>query len=198
MLTKSLLEILLIPERERRQPGSIPVMVERPVEEGRDPLVSSNMRGQLMTVQRSRQRGVARMALFPCDLDQEPFFVASLCDQIWQLSESSRWSNRCTEINEAVAFLHQNRLEPRTLLVSYEQLHEACGREISSEDANKLMVAQGYIAEVESVRIAVAPFPPRVALLAAAPTFVGAFVRVDDHVGVMLQGTDRTLVVVRG
>ena len=197
MPTKSLLELLLLPERQRRQPGSIPVMVERPVDEGREPLVSSNMRAQLVLVRRSPTRGVARLALFPCDLDQEPAYVASLCEQIWQLSEHNSWANRCTEISEAVTILHRNRLEPRTLLVSYEKLHEAYGQEVSPEEANKLMIAQGYIAEVDSIRIAVAPLPPRVALLATSPTLVGAFIRVDDHVGVMLQEADRTVVVVR-
>ena len=198
MVSKSIFEFLFLAERQRRRAAegsgfSIPLMVELPLESGSDPILATNMSGDLVKVGRSKSRGVSRTALFPCDLSDEPEEFSRFFGRLWDFSGKAGWSNRCTSISEAVTFLK----EPRTMVVSYELIREACGEDIDQETANSLMVQQGFLSEVNGIRVGVASLKSNEALVASAPKVVGTFVRVDTSIGILIKGADRTLVVVR-
>ena len=198
MVSKSLFEFILMAERQRRRAAgssgfSTPLMVELPLEADSDPILATNMSGELVKVGRSKSRGVSRTALFSCDLEEEPVVFSRFFGRLWDFSERSGWSNRCTSISEAVSFLK----EPRTMVVSYELIREACGEDIDQETANRLMVQRGFLSEVNGIRVGVAPLNHNEALVASSPKVVGTFVRVDTSVGLLIKGSNRTVAMVR-
>jgi len=87
--------------------------------------------------------------------------------------------------------------EPKALVVPFSLLKEACGSEVSPEEAIKLMRFQGYVSQSQGVDILVADIPPGSALLTTAPPLVGFYTRTGEHLGLLLQRADRTLMMVR-
>ncbi len=87
-------------------------------------------------------------------------------------------------------------LEPRSVVVSYSLLEKVSGQELSRDEANQLMTAQGYITQVDDVQVLAADLPPGRALVAAAPALAGFYTRSDNHVGIMLTRVDRAFCLV--
>ena len=130
-------------------------------------------------------------------LGEEEAFFFELYKAVWALSAEYRWTNRCTSIAEAVARMSGFGLMPKVLVVSLTLLQEACQREVTVEEAEKLMMVQGHITEVNGLRVLLATkLPPSAAVLATAPNLVGAYTRVDDYLSVLLYQADRALVLV--
>lgn len=88
------------------------------------------------------------------------------------------------------------RLQPRSLVVPYSLVEQASGEPFSREDADALMAAQGYIADKNGQQILVAGLQDGQALLAATPSLVGTYTRIDDWLGVMLERADESLYLV--
>jgi hypothetical protein len=86
--------------------------------------------------------------------------------------------------------------EPRSLVVSYSLLEKASGQELSREDADKLMAAQGYVTKVDDCQVLVADFSPGRALVVASPALAGFYTRSDDRVGLLLTRVDRAFYLV--
>ena len=88
-------------------------------------------------------------------------------------------------------------LEPRTLVAPLSLIKEACGVEVGEDEAENLMLAQGHIAEVDGVRlVTTTSLPNGTAILAAAPSMVGTYLRVDDQLGIMVRQASRSIALV--
>lgn len=195
MLTKSLLDFLLVPARHRFRAGSMPLMVELPIAPDTDPLVVTNTKGHLVVGARSSQ-GIARAALFECSLEDEPSWIVFLHREMSRLIQVQGWGNRVKTIADGTRFLNSYGLEARKLIVSYDLLRDLSDEPLSPEDVNRLMVSRGSVCEVEGIQVAVAPLPSKSALLSIHPNLSGTFVRTGDRIGVLIQNADRTLVVI--
>lgn len=197
-MPRSALEGLLITERKRQQVPldpthgdfSIPAFRERDVEREAEPFLATNMRGTFVEVARSKTRGTVRHSFSECPLDQEGALVAEL----YRVLSERPWAVRCNTIAEATSRI----LEPRSLVVPFTLLEKACGESVSVEDAEKMMMLQGHVTEVSGMRVMMAPLPDDAALVAAAPPLLGFYTRIGDWLGLLLQGLDRTMVVVHG
>lgn len=118
--------------------------------------------------------------------------LVRVVDGLWGLSETNGWNNRCNSLSEASAKM---RLQPRSIVVPYDLVEKVSG--LSRSDADRLMSAQGYIASGEQ-QVLVADLPPGHALVAAAPTLLGFYTRVDDRLGLMLTRIDESVFLIRG
>jgi len=87
-------------------------------------------------------------------------------------------------------------LEASALIVSSTFLEEACGKALSGEDAEKLMMMQGFVAEVEGVKVLASDLPAGTAILASPRVSLGTYIRADDNVAILIRRADRTLVLV--
>jgi hypothetical protein len=197
----SAFEGLLVPERTRRKmsvaDGSFyrPSIAERPINKADEPFLVTNARRSFVQPAISRD-GIVRYGFSECDLEDEQHILAELYRTLWKTSVELGWDNRCSSIAEAKAKLEAFGLEPRTLLVPFVTLHRICGREISLEEARKLIVAQGYIAEVDGIRIFFSYLPEGQMILATAPPLVGVYTRADDHLGLLLRKVNQSIVLI--
>lgn len=198
-LTKSALERLLTTERHRRQTNQStcvgfadPVISERVLGTEVEPLVASDARGRLVATTVSRSRGVARYAFFECTTEEEGRLLPEFFSGLWDLSVAKGWPNRCSSLSEASTKM---RLEPRSLVVPYGLVEGVSG--LAREEADRLMAFQGYIAKGDQ-QVLVADLPEGHAVLAAAPSLLGFYTRIDDRLGVLLTRVDETIFLVRG
>jgi len=188
-------------ERKRRQASAsggfaLPVMLQDLVDERDEPLLVSNMRGDFLMGKRSKD-GLARFAFFPCALEQEGEVLRQLCRTLTRISVASEWSNRCRSVQEATTFMVGQGLEPRMLVAPFSLLEKACGVDVGEDEAENLMLAQGHIAEVDGVRlVTTTSLPDGTAILAAAPSIVGTYFRVDDQLGIMVRQASRSIALV--
>lgn len=197
----STLERLLATERFPRRSTAAgfarPTLFERAAPEGGAPFVASNARRGFVSV-RASAAGHVRSGFSEVELGaDEELFLAELFRALWALSVQQGWTNRCTSIREAIARMGSFGLVPRLLAVPLDLLREACGREVTLEEAEKLMLSQGYIAEVDELQVLLAPqLAPTTAVLTTLPNLVGAYTRVDEWLSVLLCRADRALVLV--
>lgn len=197
----SALELILETERVRRQASittgagfAIPALLSHPVESSDAPFLATNARRTFLPV-RSKY-GTVRLAFSECPLEDEGKLVAELYRVLWGISVQHEWPNRCSSVAQAVACMAALRLEPKSLVVSPSFLEDACGKPVTLKEAEELMMAQGYVAESEGVRVLAADLPEGSAILAAAPAIVGVYVRTDNWLGVLVRRIDRALVLV--
>jgi len=200
MMTPSAFEGFLVPERSRRKAArdggfAVPAYLERPVEPEDAPFLVTNARRSFVQPVVSREK-VLRYGFSECPLDEEPRLLAEFYRTLWALSDISGWANRCTSIAQAKHRLESFGLLPRTLIVPFVTLHEVCGREISLDDAIKLIIAQGHVAEVDGIRIFFSDLPPGQMILGTAPTLVGVATRIDDHVGLVFQRIHQAVILI--
>lgn len=198
-LTKTALERLLITERHRRQANQStltgfarPVISERVLDPGLEPLAVTDARGCLVPTKVSRARGMARYGFFECPPEEEGALLPQFFSALWAMSEASGWSNRCSSLAEASAKM---KLEARSIVVPYGLVEQVSS--LTRSEADQLMSAQGYISKGDQ-QILVADLPEGHAVLAASPTLLGFYTRIDDQVGVLLTRVDQTIFLVRG
>lgn len=198
----SALELLLETERIHRKAAvttgvgfAVPALYEFPAEAGMAPFLVSNSRGSFVLGSRSRD-GHVRLAFSECPLDEEGAMLAELHRVLWGISVQHGWANRCTSIAQAIARMKALALEPKVLVVATSFLEDACGEPVTLEDAEKLMMAQGYVAESDGIRVLASDLPAGLAILAASREVTGVYVRVDDRLGVMVRKADQSLVLV--
>lgn len=203
MMRVSALELILTAERQRRHASKTGAGFARPVlrEQHEDaagaPFLVSNSRGSFVLGQRRSSDGTVRTAFVNCPLDKESLLLAELHRALWETSVQHNWPNRCSSIAKATARMAALGLEPGALIVSTPFLEEACGKALSVEDAEKLMLVQGYVAEVEGVKVLASDLPDGKALLVTSRALMGVYVRSEDHLSILLRRVDRSLVLVR-
>jgi hypothetical protein len=196
----SALERLFAPERHRRRitahgDFAQPLLLEQGADAEQEPLLATNLQGQLVEVKRSEKRHVVRMGFFPCEPSEEAEYLPHLFKSLWQLSVARGWGNRCEKLSQAASVLGAGGFEPRHLVIPPALLEEACGADLSLENAEELMRAQGYVTEVDDLKVLVGNLPG--AILAAAPMLVGVYARSDNYLSLLVRSADRSLVLVR-
>lgn len=194
------LERILCVERLRRQASlsggfSVPVMLQWPVGPEESPFLVSNMKGRFLLGRRSRE-GDTRLAFFSCVTEEEEAAFRRFLEDLHRISVDGGWGNRCTSVRGAQAFMVGQGLEPKMLVVPYSMLR-AVGVDVSLEEAENLMLAQGCVAEVEGLRVITSTvLSSGSAVLSTAPALVGTCVRVDDRLGVLIRQANRSIVLV--
>ena len=205
MIRTSVLDLLFVPERHRRQAAKVqsgggfalPVLQEQAVGHEEGPFVVSNMRQSFLLGRRS-QEGNVRVGFSDCTVGEEGPYVTQLVLSLERLSVENGWSNRCTSLAEARPMMKALKMEPSALLVPHTLLAEAAGTNLSVEDAGKLMTTQGHIVQIDGVRILVWPgLPDHTAMLVAPPAMAGTYIRVDHYLGILATRADRAFVIVR-
>ena len=197
--TKTALERLLLTERHRRQANESglagfaqPMLSERALDAALEPLVVSNARGSLVATRVSRLRGVARYGFFECPPEDEGALLPRFFSELWGLSASNGWTNRCTSLSEASAKM---KLQARSIVVPYGLVERVSS--LTHEEADQLMTMQGYISKGDQ-QILVADLPEGHAILTAAPALLGYYTRVDIQLGVLFTRADESIFLVRG
>lgn len=197
--TKTALERLLLTERHRRQANETglagfaqPMLSERALDVGLEPLVVSNARGNLVATRVSRLRGVARYGFFECPPEEEGMLLPRFFSELWALSASNGWGNRCTSLSEASAKM---KLQARSIVVPYGLVERVSS--LTRAEADRLMTGQGYISKGDQ-QILVADLPDGHAMLTAAPALLGFYTRVDIQLGILLTRADQSVFLVRG
>lgn len=169
---------------------SRPVLCEQEVGPDDGPFLATNLRGTFLPTSRSLD-GVARFAFTECPVGEEDRLLSELYDVLWKASVQQDWSNRCISLGQARERMVSLGLEPRTFIVSLSFL-----KDLSTEDADKLMQFQGYVTEVEGIRILASTLPPGRAILVATPIQAGLYVRSGDYVGLLVYHANRSLILV--
>jgi len=197
----SALEIALGTERVRQQAAvkgvgfAQPVLCEQPVRPEEAPFLATNLRGSFLPTFRSGD-GVIRFAFTECPLGAEDSLVSELYGVLWKNSVQQGWSNRCNTLSQAKARMEALGMQPKACIVGPSFLEEA--GELTKEDADKLMMFKGYVAEVEGVKALASGLSAGKAILMASPSQVGDYVRVGDYLGILICQADRSLVLVGG
>lgn len=137
-----------------------------------------------------------RYGFSECPIERESNLLEGLFRYLWAASEKSGWTNRCTSIASAKRTLEGYGLLPRSLIVPFPKLREICGQEITLDEARKLMLAQGCVAEVDGVRVLFSELPEGQMILGTAPPMVGIYTRIDDHLGLLLRKVDQSMVLI--
>lgn len=174
---------------------SIPAMSERAATKDEGPFLVTNMRRTFLPTRRSSD-GNVRFGFSECLPEQDGALLAELYQVLSELSHRQGWTNRCRGLSEAAERLRMLGADPFHLVVGPDQLAEACGKTVSIEDAEKMMLAQGFVAEVSGVKVLAGPLPPGAAMLTASPSQLGIYTRVDDRLGLLIKRVDRAVVLV--
>lgn len=160
------------------------------------PLLASNMRGTFMPTRRNVE-GMAPFGFSPSIVGQEDGLLNELHRVLWELSERSGWTNRCSAIPEAVERLRTQGTEPKSLIVSESQVAGFMGPDFDLGAARRAMAVQGYVTVVDGMQVLLSALSEGSALVAASPAALGIYTRVGDHLGLLLQRVDRAVMVVR-
>lgn len=198
----SALELVLTAERQRRQASKTgagfaqPVLREQVEDATNAPFLVSNSRGSFVLGRRHPVEGSVRFAFTERPITEEGPLLAELFRVLWATSVQQSWPNRCSSISQATARMVALGLEASALIVSSTFLEEACGKALSGEDAEKLMMMQGFVAEVEGVKVLASDLPAGTAILASPRVSLGTYIRADDNVAILIRRADRTLVLV--
>jgi hypothetical protein len=198
----STLERFLSTDRVRQQTAvktragfARPVLCEQAMKEEEGPFLATNLRGSFLPSRRSLD-GMVRFAFTECPVGAEGPLLTELHRVLWDVSVQQGWSNRCTDLQQARLLMGSSGVTPRAFIVGPSVLAEATGKNLSEEDVDKLMRYQGFVAEVDGVRILASDLPDGKAILAAIPSQVGLYVRSGDYLGVLICRANLSLVLV--
>jgi hypothetical protein len=199
----SVLERLLVAERPRRRASfSEPIVDERSAELFEQPWVVTNTKGDFVRTHRTPRSdgasGFTRQGYVECPLEDEDSLLARFFESMALLCDTWGWENRCETLAEAEPLLVRLGFEPRNLVVPFSLLAEICGRELSEEEADRLTLAKGCVAEVDGVRVisARSALPDGTAILSTTPSLVGSYTRVADHLAITVHRADRAMILV--
>lgn len=194
----TVLERIFTTERYRQRASgtafSTPALQECVPREGASPLLASNMRGAFLPTRVSAQ-GVARYGFLPCSISEEPVLLTTLYRTLLQLSAQQKWPNRCSSSAQALERMRSFGLEPRFLVISESLLRDVCGQEDLAE-AQRAMASRGSIAVVGDLQVLLSELPAGSAIVTASPLLTGLYTRVGDHLGILAQRVDRSIVLV--
>lgn len=198
----SVLERILAPERMRQKASLAPPLANRRAstrEEG--PWIVSNTKGvPVLTALRtdpSTNEEMVTQAFFECPIDEEDNVIHRLFLSVLYNSRRFEWRNRCRTLAEAIPLMLRLGYEPKYLIVPFADLAEVCGEALTEEDAEKLALVKGSIAEVNGVKVLFSSgIPTGCALLTTDPTLTGHYMRSYDHLSVLVHRADRSVVLV--
>lgn len=198
----SVLERLFKAERHRRkvrEDGSYspPGASSFYVEPEQAPWVTTLSKGNFVPTHRGKD-GFVGQAFTDCPIEEEGRLLHELYGSLLTLRSVFRWSNVVKTIAEAQQRMVSLKLEPKTLVVPFEDLSEVVGTSLTLDEAEMLMLTKGCVAEVGGVKILTVGegLPKGSAILGTLPALVGVYTRVYDHVGVTVLQADRSLVLV--
>ena len=160
------------------------------------PLLATNMRGAFVPTRRNVE-GMAPCGFTHCPPGQEGPLLNELHRALWQLATSEGWSNRCTSVPDAVERLRQLGVEPKSLVISEAFLSDILGADFDLDAAKQAMDFQGYVSVVEGMQVLLSGLPLGSAIVAGPPATMGLYTRIGDHLGLLLQRVNRSLVLVR-
>lgn len=194
----TVLERLFQTDRLRRRSTTagfaVPGLFERAVLEHQAPFVASNMRSSFILTRRSIE-GNVRHGFSEVSVDDEDRLLVELFRVLWDLGRTHHWPNRCNSIEQARATLEALELGPEAWVVPFSLVEEIAGEPLSREDAEMLMVEQGYVAQTsDGIRVMVAELPADTAMLCTYP--LGYYTRVDNWVGLLVCQADRCAILV--
>lgn len=194
------LERMLRPERFRQRSASrgfaTPGLCFTGVPDECMPLLATNMRGRFALTRRNAE-GLAPFGFSSCPVGQEGPLLDELHRTLWALSEQGNWGNRCTAVPDAVERLRVLGVEPKSLVVSEGQVAGILGPGFDLNAARRAMALQGHVTVVDGMQLLLSDLTGNTAFVAASPSAVGVYTRVGDHVGMLLQRVDRSIMVVR-
>lgn len=200
----SALEIVLETDRVRQQTAvrthagfARPVLCEQAVGVDEGPFLASNLRGSFLPTRRSSD-GNARFAFAECPIGAEDRLVVELFDVLWRTSVQHDWPNRCRSLDEAKVRMEALGMVPRAYIAAPSLLDAASDKELSGDDADKLMMFQGHVAEVDGIKILASGLPDGRGILTSIPSKTGRYVRSGDFLGVLVCRADRSMVLVGG
>jgi len=202
-----ILDTVLQPERQRRYMArndfALPLLVEWPVSDEWSPILVSNSKGALLTGKpfgdpRSR---VVRAGFFPCTLEEEAAVLRSAHTSMWQLSCTQGWGNRAKSVPEALSLLIRNGYPPGTLILSnkdYQRFSAAYPKDPwpSIADAEKRMGVEGFVLEIEGVRVGIGALAKGTGVLFSPPMTSGVYIRSDDCLALLFTSANRSIVLI--
>jgi len=172
-----------------------PVLCEQTMKEDDGPFLATNLRGSFLPSRRSLD-GVVRFAFTECPVGSEGKLLTELYDVLWRTSVQQGWGNRCIDLGQARPLMETLGVTPGAFIVGPSILASATGKDLSEEDIDKLMRYQGFVAEVDGVKILASDLPEGKAILATVPSQTGLYVRSGDYLGVLICRANRSLVLV--
>ncbi len=195
------LERMLRTERLRQRAAagggfSTPGMCLSPVADDAMPLLATNMRGNFRETRRDI-KGQAPFGFSYCQVGREDPLLSELHRTLFELSARANWPNRCSSVAEAVERLRTSGVEPKSLVVSESQVANFMGPGFDLNAARSAMGIQGFVTVVDDMQVLLSGLPEGFALVAAAPSILGLYTRVGDHVGILLQRVNRSIMVVQ-
>lgn len=197
MIVATVLERMLVTERERQREtleGSLafPGIHERVVSVGTDPIVVTNARGTFVQTKRRASDGVARTGFSDVPLEREGDLLAELYRVLWKWGAEQNWPNRCSTIAQA----RERLVDARMLTISETLLETVVGDALTTDDVSKLMAAQGYVVEVDGLRVLAGGLPDGAAMLSVAPVLLGFYTRTGEWLGIQIHRADRSILLV--
>ncbi len=194
------LERMLRTERHRQRAAprggfSTPGLCSVNVGEDAMPLLATNMRGRFLPTRPSAE-GLARFGFSEVPIGQEGPLLSELHRTLTELSRTNGWGNRCSDVAEALTRLQAQGTEPKSLVISEAQLAGILGKDSDLEVARRAMATQGYVTMVGGMQLLLSDLPDGSALVAGSPASLGVYMRVGDHLGMLLQRVNRSIMVV--
>jgi hypothetical protein len=195
------LERMLQPERFRQRAASrggfsTPGLCFASVSEDSLPLLASNMRGSFRLTRRNAE-GLAPFGFSAAPVGQEDDLLNELFRVLEETSAREGWSNRCSGVPEALDRMQSLGLEPKSVVVSESLVAEMLGPGFDLEGARRTMATQGFLTAINGMQVLLSNLPKGSALVTGPPSMVGVYTRVGDHVGLLLQRVNRSVMVVR-
>lgn len=193
------LERMLVTERVRQRAArlggfSTPAMNEVGMEAVNAPLLATNMKGTFLSTRPSKD-GLARYGFSHVPVGADDTLLVELHRVMLALSEQGGWANRCKNVTEAIERMGGLGLEPKTIVIGPDSLPGLL-EGVAVEQAWQAMKAGEEIGTFEGATVLLANLPGPAAFVCAAPPLVGYYTRVGEHLGVLLQRVNQTLMVV--
>ncbi len=199
----SILERLLVSERFRpmvsTKTGAIlpPIVTKSRTSREEAPHVVSRAKGGF-TITLPSLAGEVMQGFSMCPLEEEDIVVRSLYDTLWEMGKVYGWNNRYVSLEAALTRPDSAAFPPKAAVVPFSTLQEIVGNELSEEEAERITLARGCVAEVSGVKIISArgALPPGTAIIATTPQLVGTYMRASEHMSILIMRADRSLVLV--
>jgi hypothetical protein len=194
------LERILTTERFRQRAArnggfSTPSLGYVALEPNSVPILVTNARGSF-ALTRTNKEGFAPFGFTACSIADEGALLLELHRTLRSISVREGWNNRCKGIPEAVERLRNSGIEPKSLVVSGEDLRAILGEKYDAETVSRTMAVQGYVTVVDGMQVLLSDLPTGSALVAASPTVVGVYTRVADHLGLLFRQVNRLMMVI--
>jgi len=181
----STLSHLLTTERGSKRASSgvgfsTPLMSERFLEMGVEPLLITNTKGVFISSRRGSE-GLVRSGFSLVPLEKEDQVLSSLFWSLRSTSEKFGWGNRYSSVPQAIEGMKEKGSTPKTLVVSTSL---TLGEEPVTGKFGEITIISSSI------------LPKDCALVTADPSLLGVYIRVGDYLSVQLYRVDQTTSVV--